>query len=310
VKILITGAGGFIGQALVSLFTHMDWQVYGIDRKAPSFELGSQVTWYSKQLPDKNFVALLNECRPDILVHTASSANVGQSLIDPLHDFEQSAGIWANILDSVKRSQASCKVIFLSSAAVYGNPQTLPVREDHSTKPVSPYGYHKKMCEELSEYYVRLYGLSVCSLRIFSAYGSGLQRQVMWDICQKALSNNSLELMGTGEEARDFIHVTDIAKAITYCIEKGDFEAGIYNVASGKSITIHDLANKIVNALGLSININFSGHQRGGDPLYWQADVSKLSSLGFKPDTSLDEGIYTYVQWILQKIMNKSDITV
>lgn len=300
-KLLITGAGGFLGHTIVHQFSSLGWDVCGIGRSVEAPTYSSPIEWRMMPLPDPTLAELLLEQRPDLIVHTAGSASVARSVEDPLYDFTQSVDVWSNVLDAVRRSGILCRVIFLSSAAVYGNPDYLPIDENYPTKPVSPYGYHKRMCEEIMEYYVRLYGLSICCARIFSAYGPGLRRQVVWDICQQALVDGAIKLSGTGHESRDFIHATDVARAVAYMASEGDFKAGIYNVASGVSTSIRELADKIVHLLKAPIPITFSGQSRSGDPLQWQADVTKLTLGGFECQKSLDTGLHEYLDWVLQQ---------
>jgi UDP-glucose 4-epimerase len=300
-KLLVTGAGGFIGRSVVDHFAGVGWQVYGVSRTTAGLPPQPNTVWYQMVLPDSGFATLLHEWRPDVVVHAASTAIVGQSVDSPLQDFERSVRVWAHVIEAVRRSRIRCRVLLLSSAAVYGNPATLPIDENQPMIPVSPYGYHKKMCEEIAEYYAGLYNVAVCSMRIFSAYGPRLRRQVIWDICQKALSGDTIELMGTGDESRDFIHVGDVAGAVATIIERGDFQAGVYNVASGVSTTIRDAAGKLVQALGTNNAIRFNGARRAGDPLFWQADISKLAWLGWASQVPFDEGLAAYARWALQE---------
>ena len=297
-KVLVLGAGGFLGRAIIEHFVALQWQVCGLSRNASPFISSLPVTWQRMELPDPGFIDLLDAERPDLLIHAAGTANVGQSLREPNHDFQQSVSVWMHVLDSLRRSRAQSRVILLSSAAVYGNPKKLPIYEEDLPAPISPYGYHKHMCEEIAQYFVALYGMSICSVRIFSAYGNGLRRQVLWDICQKALSSQVIELMGTGDESRDFIHAKDIARTLAYIAEYGNFHAGLYNVASGVSTTIQQVASLLVQALGTENLIHFTCQQRSGDPRYWQADITKLNALGFVPEVSLQEGLYTYARWV------------
>jgi len=300
-KLLVTGAGGFIGRSVVDYVTSIGWQVCGVSRTTVGLPPQPNTVWYQMALPDSGFAALLHEWRPDVVVHAASTAIVGQSVDSPLHDFERSVRVWVHVIEAVRCSKTPCRVMLLSSAAVYGNPVALPIDESQPMMPVSPYGYHKKMCEEIAEYYASLYNVAVCSMRIFSAYGPRLRRQVIWDICRKALSGDTIELMGTGDESRDFIHVGDVARAIAAIVEQGDFQAGVYNVASGVGTTIRDAAGKIVQALGTNNVIRFNGARRAGDPLFWQADISKLASLGWACQVPFDEGLTAYARWALQE---------
>jgi UDP-glucose 4-epimerase len=297
VKALITGAGGFLGQAIAQHFGALGWEVIGLGRRAnPSPELAG-MDWVLMELPDPLLITLLREQQPDLLIHAASNALVGRSLDYPLDDFEQSVRVWAHTLEALRQAAPECRSILLSSAAVYGNPEQLPVGENAHIAPISPYGCHKRMCEDISAYYQRLYGLQTCVARIFSAYGPGLRRQVVWDICRKAIEQQVVELMGTGEETRDFIHAVDVAQALGILAERGDFQAGVYNIASGESTMIASVAEQVVAALGKPVPIRFSGQRREGDPLFWRADIGRLTSLGFSPGINFSAGLRDVVAW-------------
>jgi len=299
-RVLITGAGGFIGQALMRHFGLLGWRVHGIGRHIQTMYPSPSISQQTMELPSPALADTLEHYKPNLLVHAANTAVVGRSLTDPLEDYHQSLGTWISVIEAVRcsQSQTPCRIILLSSAAVYGEPETLPIDEKQLTYPSSPYGYHKRMCEEVAEYYVRFYGLKVCIGRIFSAYGQGLRRQVLWDICQKALRGGTVELMGTGEEARDFIHIQDMVVAITCLAMRGDYQSGVYNIASGTATRITYLAQEITMALGTDNKIIFNNQKRAGDPSFWQADVGKLSALGFNCQVTIEQGVAEYCQWI------------
>lgn len=302
-NILITGAGGFLGRNIVAHFSQKGWQVRGLVRKTDGLMPMPGVLWFALELPSPALGVLLAREQPDVIVHAAASANVGLSVSNPAQDFAQSVVTFSNLLDSVRLSGISPQIIFLSSAAVYGNPATLPVREDAPIAPVSPYGFHKRMCEEMASYYQNLYGLEVSVLRIFSAYGDGLRRQVLWDMVQQARATGRIALSGTGDESRDFIHASDVARGIE-CVaaSAGRAPTGVLNVASGVSTTIRSLATLVQDAIcgpgQPVIPVAFSGQQRSGDPLRWQADITRLAALGFTPGVSLEEGVRRYVSWV------------
>ncbi len=296
-KIIITGSSGFIGNHL-SRYLSENHEILGIDCNSVESPNNAK-KFINMKLPNERLAKIIRSFQPDVLIHTAGPANVGQSMVTPLADFENSVLVWAHILEQIRNNHRECRVIFLSSAAVYGNPIKLPVPETHPTDPVSPYGYHKLMCEKLSKYYSQLYGLSICNLRIFSAYGQGLRRQVIWDICRKVISSNIIELMGTGEEKRDFVEIEDIILAIEKILLKGEFQGNFYNVASGIGTSISDLARVVVEAFGEEKEIVFSGDQRPGDPDKWQADISCLLALGYSPSITLQNGIERIVKWFL-----------
>lgn len=202
------------------------------------------------------------------------------------------------VLDAVRTRVPDCHVIFLSSAAVYGNPSRLPVTEDAGLLPLSPYGQHKMEAEGLCRRFSMLPGTTTTILRVFSAYGPGLRRQVLWDICERALTKGRVSLHGRGSESRDFIFVDDIADACRVLIDaRTSYGTETYNVASGVETTIASLANDLVHALDVDVPVVFDGVEVPGDPLNWRADITRLRDLGWAPATDLDAGIASFVSW-------------
>jgi UDP-glucose 4-epimerase len=299
VRMVVTGANGFIGSHAVQHFMRLGEEVHGLDVADPSPPQASPDRWHRLSLADKHFTSIIEEVQPYALIHAAGPALVGRSIEHPFEDLTGSVSVWASVLESVRMSNVPCRCVYLSSAAVYGMSCTLPMHEDSTMRPVSPYGYHKRMCEELSEYYARLFDLQVCTLRLFSAYGKGLRKQILWDTCQKALKGRSVRLMGTGEETRDFVEVTDICRAIETVLARGEFEAGVYNVAGGTGTSIREVAEGLVRGLGTDNTIEFSGEQRAGDPVHYLADISRMREVGWEPSVSIGEGLAAYAEWFL-----------
>jgi UDP-glucose 4-epimerase len=248
-------------------------------------------------LPDKTLISIMGEFEPALFIHCAGTASVPYSMQEPYEDFQQSAGITAFILESIRNHMPSCHFIFLSSAAVYGNPGTLPISEDAPCQPVSPYGYHKHICEMLCREYQSIYSIKSSVLRIFSAYGERLRKQVLFDLCRKFADplTDRIEVYGTGKETRDFLHASDIAQAVELIHKSGS--SGVFNVAAGVQTRISEVVEMVRNCFQGSKKIVYSGSVRPGDPLYWQADISRLSSLGFRQRISLAEGIRNYCKW-------------
>jgi len=163
--------------------------------------------------------------------------------------------------------------------------------------PISPYGFHKLQGEQLCLEFSKVYGLATASARIFSAYGPGIRRQVMWDICQKAIFQDSITLQGTGQESRDFIHALEIAKALFIIANKAPMQGEVYNLGTGIEVTIAELAELLLAALDYQGSLKFDGESSVGNPLNWQAEITKIQTLGFQPEVPLKQGIHTFANW-------------
>ena len=295
---LLTGIAGFLGRHIARHFASAGWRVVGVDSLAPeNVQLGAGVRYARMKLPSPEFASLLAETKPNVLLHCAGRASVPLSMQDPAADFHDNTVLTFELLDAVRRTAPQCRFILLSSAAVYGNPKVLPVSENTHVAPLSPYGFHKRQCELVCQEFARIYSVPTVSVRIFSAYGAGLRRQVVWDICERLLTNGALTLGGSGNESRDFIHATDIARALALLSDKAPAEGEIYNLSTGRETTIAELAGHLIAALGMNVVPTFDGKTRAGDPLNWRADVSKLASLGFAPTVALEQGLAQVASW-------------
>jgi UDP-glucose 4-epimerase len=301
--VLITGASGFIGRALARHFTKQQYKVYGIDRiPSENAPLADLQRYEQIELPNPCLIQLLVDWRPDVLIHCAGRASVPAAMQDPYADYIDGPILTFELLEALRKNLPECAFLLLSSAAVYGNPLSLPVREDDSPAPISTYGFHKWQSELLCQEFSLVYNIRTVSARVFSAYGTGLRRQVVWDIVHKALLQKEILLQGTGHESRDFIHAQDIALAIEKILAHAPMRGENYNVASGKQTTILDLSAMILDFLDLDLPIRASGIAQPGAPLNWQADVSRLLALGYTPKISLEEGIRSFVVWCQQEL--------
>lgn len=289
-RILITGVNGFIGTAAKNYFS-TKYDVYGIDVAGKNDKNQFILDMNSEELQE-----ILVKISPDIIIHAAGGANVSRSVETPKIDFDNSVQIFYNLLNCMRVTNLSSKLIFLSSAAVYGNVKKLPILEETALNPISPYGLHKKICEEIGEYYKYNYGMDICILRIFSVYGPGLRKQIMWDMFQKFLRKGKIELFGTGEETRDFIYITDLLRSIEYIIDTHE-KYGVYNIANGEDITIREMAEIFSRVMCGENRVSFNNIVREGDPRFWCADISKIKKLGYLMETKLGDGITNYINW-------------
>ena len=244
-KILIIGSKGFIGSHCVSFFSkeHEVWQCDVVsDYVSPRYFLIDAT--------NANYNEVMSSEPFDICINCAGAASVPDSIKNPLRDFELNVAQVYKQLDAIRQHNPSCKYINFSSAAVYGNPTYLPIDEGHPLNPISPYGNHKKMAEEVCVEFFENFGIKTCSLRVFSAYGPGLQKQLFWDLYQKSQANKPIELWGTGEESRDFIFISDLVDAVDSVVKQGDFSGGAINVAFGKEEFIKDVVYSFYARIG------------------------------------------------------------
>ena len=299
--VLITGVAGFLGRYAAREFLRSGWRVIGLDDVPPE-NAPRDIEFHRMHLPDPAFTALLASAPPDACIHAAGRASVAFSMSEPAADFRDGVVLTFELLDALRRTAPRCRFILLSSAAVYGNPATLPIAETHATQPLSPYGWHKRQCELVVEEFARIYAQPALAVRIFSAYGPGLRRQVVWDICERVLTTGRLTLRGTGEESRDFIHASDVARALVLLAADAPAQGEIYNVATGRETTIRELATTLLARLSLAITPEFDGQSSPGDPRNWRADVARLQALGFAPETTLEEGLRGEAIWCLAEL--------
>ncbi|MEI9897632.1 MAG: NAD-dependent epimerase/dehydratase family protein [Chthoniobacter sp.] len=295
--IVITGIAGFLGRHVAQLFLREGWRVIGIDEIAPEKAQIRDVAYHQLALPDSRLAELLRQAAPETCIHCAGCASVALSMEDPAADFRGNVTLVFELLEALRKHAPRCRFLLLSSAAVYGDPASLPVTEDHAVQPLSPYGYHKRQAELLCEEFSRIHALPTACARIFSAYGPGLRRQVVWDICEKVLCLGKLMLRGTGAESRDFIHATDIAYGLRILAESAPCEGEIYNLASGREVTIAELAKLVLARLGSPAQPHFDGQATPGNPLRWRADIAKIAALGFTPAVPFESGIDAVATW-------------
>lgn len=298
-KILITGVNGFIGHCAADFFGK-DYDVHGMDISTEYRGNGEKITYYQCNMSQSpaELSMIVTGVQPDVILHCAGSANVSASVVNPMADLDGNLHSLYQLLIALKSIEKKPKIIFLSSAAVYGNPKQLPIRETDEPAPISPYGLHKLMCEKLCHYFNQVHGYRIRSLRIFSVYGDGLRKQLLWDIYQKYQSTGEIRLFGTGAETRDYIHVSDVLRAIK-CILAYNGPEEIFNVANGEEVSVSQLAYTYAEKLGERKEIvSFNGETRVGDPKNWRADVSLLKKVGYEKQMEMEDGVGSYVAWV------------
>ena len=294
--VLITGSNGFIGRAISLRMQKENYIVYEWSREG-LFLNNSKIQSFAIEKPEDAEKVLLI-AKPDIVMHCAGSADVNYSVQHPYEDLSSNYITTHNILFAMKKTGVTSRFVLFSSAAVYGNPVKLPMSEEEPIHPLSPYALHKRAAEEVCLYMNKNYHIDVKILRLFSVYGPGLKKQIFWDMHHKVKESGRLNLMGSGEESRDYIYIDDLVEA-TILVALDEGRDIIYNIANGEETTIYKAAMTFAKYMKIPQElVTFSGRRREGDPINWGADITKLKMLGYKRKYSFEDGVGKYVDWL------------
>jgi UDP-glucose 4-epimerase len=301
----VTGARGFIGRRLTLELRGRGVSVFGIGHghlPPDAWHAAGLDHWSNSEISAEGLGEIARKSGPpDAVFHLAGGSSVGASVQAPLEDFTRTTDTTARLLEWLRAHSPASKVVAASSAAVYGDTQGSPARESHVPSPVSPYGFHKLMMEQLCLEYSQVFGLHTTVLRMFSVYGEGLRKQLLWDCSVKLTSGAAaIELGGTGGELRDWIHVDDAAAAMARAAELADSGRPTYNLASGRAVCVRDIVSLLAKSLNRPVRIEFSGVSRPGDPMVLVADTERLAHTGTACAVSLESGIQRYAEWFMR----------
>lgn len=290
-KILIIGSLGFIGASLTSTLLKKH-DVHGAD----IFNNNSKN--YTTVKNSELLVNLIKNNKYELIINCSGSANVQFSFNSPYDDYKLNVNNVFLHLNSIKEHAPKTKYLLLSSAAVYGNPNIFPICESNLIAPISPYGYHKFAAENLCKEFNDVFDIQTLIVRIFSAYGPGLKKQLFWDLHQKHQKSNRVELFGTGEETRDFIFIDDLVKALELVMVNSSFENDIINIGSGYSTKIKDVVKVFFDNSSKPVDYFFSNTALSGAPNNWSVNIDKLKAFGFEPQYSITKGIKKTSLWL------------
>ena len=301
--IWITGANGFIGRHLARALADSSEAVHGIGHgaidEAERRRLGLQ-SWVNGEIEAANLNALASaQGAPSVVFHLAGGSSVSLSIAHPFEDFSRTVDSTARLLEWLRAAARHCRLIMASSAAVYGSGHDGPIAEDAALAPMSPYGQHKRIAEQLCESYATDFGVRGTIVRLFSVYGANLRKQLLWDICSRLeQGENALLLGGTGDEMRDWTDIRDVIRLLVKLAALPATEVpSVINGGSGRGVSVAEVAGLVVKNWGKPIAIRFSGTSRAGDPFSLLSDATRLSRLPFDWQIPVDRGIADYVGW-------------
>jgi UDP-glucose 4-epimerase len=295
----ITGAGGFIGRALAVHLAGQGARVLGLGHGGPSAGPPGLSHWIAGDVNAEHMDTLLAAGGPPRAVyHLAGGASVGAAEADQAADFHRTVTSTALLLDWLRRASPASRVVAVSSAAVYGAGHAGPIAETALTRPVSIYGRHKLEMETLCAVHAREQGQPIAVGRLFSVYGAGLRKQLLWDLSARlAAAPAVLELSGTGEELRDWTSIDDIVRALPALSEIASSACPTLNVGAGRGVCVRDIAGFALRAWPSRARLSFNGAVRPGDPFSLIADTARLSALGVACAVQAEDGVAGYIAW-------------
>ena len=294
---LVTGACGFIGRHVARRLADEGWHVTGLGHGLwvrESWQQWGIADWHAASVTLETLVA--HAGKPDLIVHCAGSGSVGFSMTNPYQDFERTVGTISAVLEYVRVDTPQTRVVYPSSAGVYGAVARLPIREGDPLAPVSLYGVHKRIVEELCAAYAHQYELPVALVRLFSVYGNGLRKQLLWEASEK-IARDERQFFGSGAELRDWLHVEDAARLLVRAADHASGRCPIVNGGFGVGVSVLELLTELFARSGRDDEPLFSGRPRSGDPHGYVADIALARAWGWQPTIHWRDGLRDYAAW-------------
>jgi len=312
-RVLVTGGAGFIGSHVVDRLVNEGFWVRVVDNLSSGRLANikrhiesSAIELVVGDLKDPE-VALRVVDGVDTVFHYAANPEVRVSTTNPEVHFNENIVATFNLLEAMRRRNVR-ELIFASSSSVYGEPLEIPVGEDAPVKPVSVYGASKASCENLIHAYAKLYGFKAIALRYANVAGPRLRHGVIWDFIVKLRENpHELEILGDGGQVRSYIYIDDAVEATMTAWRKTSGYFEVYNVASEDWITINELADIVIEAMGLkNVEKKYKPILHGvgwlGDVKKIALRIDKIKRQGFKPSMNSRETVKQTVMDILEEI--------
>ena len=293
-KVLVTGGAGFIGSHIVDKLINLDYEVVVIDNLSTGNKnnLNPNALFYCLDISANELNAVFLNEKPQYVIHLAAQVSVPHSLTDPILDCSSNIVGTLNILECCRKYGVE-KIIYSSSAAVYGEPQYIPIDENHVIFPQSNYGISKYVAEMYIKAYSRLYGLNYTILRYSNVFGprqeSKSEGGVIAIFTEKILHNKPPVIFGSGEQTRDFIFVEDVANANILALSEADNHT--LNISTNTSTSINNLIKALENILEINISINYSESMPGDIFTSVLDNSSAKQLLGWSPEYSLLSGL-------------------
>ena len=292
-KVLVTGGAGFIGSHVTELLCDKGVGVIVVDDLSSGFNkfVDKRAKFVKASIGNEKLMASLLK-KVDVVIHLAASSIIKSSYERPLEYFENNVVNGVKLLEAMRKAGVK-KIINSSTAAVYGEPKRVPIKEEDAKNPISPYGVSKLAFENALSAYYHSFGIESVSLRYFNAYGPRDEQKpasravAIW--IKAALKGKPLPLYWKGEQIRDYVYVGDIARVHLEVMNIGGIN--FFNIGSGNGIKMRDVLSALEEIVGKKLKVVDKGERRG-DPQKLYADISKIKKeVGWRPKVSLQEGL-------------------
>lgn len=301
-KALVTGGAGFIGSNICAALRREGAEVTVLDNLSSghlvNLEALPEVRFIEGDIRDADAVSrAISGC--EVVFHLAASVGNKRSIDHPGEDTAINVNGTLTVLEAA-RDAGVRKVVASSSAGIYGELKTIPIRENHPLDPLTPYGVSKLYTEKMALAFAHVYGLEAICLRYFNVYGPNQRFDAYGNVIPifafRALRGESITIFGDGTQTRDFVHVDDVVQA-NLKAAKNRGASGAFNIASGTQTCILDLANAVNAHLDAPVSILHAGH-RTGDVAHSLADISAAhDAFGFEPQVKMAPGLAEYMTW-------------
>ncbi len=306
-KVLVTGAAGFIGSNLVDRLLDEGNEVIGFDNLSTG-----QLRFLNKAKKNNNFIFIEGDLLDkekinnslkniDFVFHLAANADVRFGLDHPFKDLEQNTIATFNLLEAMHLNKCN-KIAFSSTGSIYGEASMIPTPED-APFPVqtSLYGASKLACEGMISAYCEGYGFKSWIFRFVSILGERYTHGHVYDFYKKLAEDpNKLHVLGNGKQKKSYLYIHDCIEAMLLCIDKSNEKINIFNLGHDEYCQVNDSIGWICNKLNLNPELDYSGGDRGwiGDNPFIHLDNSKLKSLGWNPQISINDAVLKTVDFL------------
>ena len=303
-KILITGAAGFIGQNLVRKLIRSGHHILGLTRQT-SLEIAEGEQFRQLHISDstglQKYADEIRQC--ETVIHLASKTTPAASFGQPLKDINENLVPTLDLLNILNKSRVKRFIFASSGGTVYGIPKSTPIDENHTTIPTTPYGVEKIAAENLIRLWASNNDVEYLLLRISNPYGPyqhGRNNQgVIGSWLRAILHSQPIDIYGDGEVVRDYLYIDDLVSAFIIAVEQTDFPSGIYNLGSSQGSSLNEIATSLMGIDGVELTINRLPRRKFDVPLNILNSSKFRNQTGWTPEHSLDQGLKKALDWLI-----------